>query len=134
LLKLLRYGLVGVAGAITLAVLILMIPSDLSRWIRNQAGVHLYERGQYGLAFTLFERLAAEGSAVGQNNLGVLHERGLGTRRNPREAESSTSERRKPGSPRPSTTSAGSTTAGRRGGGARLVRARRRGSRHVHAD
>jgi TPR repeat protein len=86
LLKLLRYGLIGTAGVITLAVLVLMVPSDLSRHLRNQAGVLLYERGQYSLAFTLFERLAEEGSDLGQNNLGVLYERGLGARRDPRQA------------------------------------------------
>jgi hypothetical protein len=31
MLKLLRYGLIGAAGVITLAVLLIMIPSDLSR-------------------------------------------------------------------------------------------------------
>jgi TPR repeat protein len=86
LLKLLRYGLIGTAGVITLAVLVLMVPSDLSRHLRNQVGVLLYERGQYSLAFTLFERLAEEGSDLGQNNLGVLYERGLGTRRDPSKA------------------------------------------------
>lgn len=49
-------------------------------------GVAAYNQGDYGAALRIFRKLAADGDAAAQNNLGILNERGYGTPQNYAEA------------------------------------------------
>ena len=49
-------------------------------------GMKAYKTGAYTTAYEKWKALAAQGDAKAQNNLGILYRRGLGVKKNPKEA------------------------------------------------
>ena len=55
------------------AVALLIVVTASRAWADFQVGVEAYERGDYATALTEFRRLAQQGNAVAQSNLGQMY-------------------------------------------------------------
>ena len=55
------------------AVALLIVVTACQAWPDFKAGVEAYERGDYATALTEFRRLAQQGNAVAQSNLGQMY-------------------------------------------------------------
>lgn len=66
--------------ALSMSVIVALVPLSATFPIKNRAGVWLYEQGHYKAAHGLFQTLSNYGHAEARNNLGVLVNLGLGTK------------------------------------------------------
>lgn len=66
--------------------LFLLLPLSSVKASTFQQGLDAYDSGNYAAALRIFVRLAEQGDALAQNNLGVMYESGRGVTQNHREA------------------------------------------------
>ena len=58
-------------ATVLLALVVVLVAAPA--WADFKAGVEAYERGDYATALTEFRRLAQQGNAVAQSNLGQMY-------------------------------------------------------------